>query len=216
MIQEHRSLSLAEQVFERLENEILSGKYPIGEVLTEMKLAADLGVSRTPIREALHRLEAEHLIEIGSKGILIVGVSRQDLADIFAVRAAVEGLAARTAAERITDGELAQLHEALELQEFYVPRNDPDHVRSMDSRFHSLLYRASGSTVLEDVLLPLHRKVQKYRRASVSNHERAVASAAEHRRIFEAVAAHDADGAERATRQHIENAASHILKSYTE
>lgn len=216
MIQEHRSLSLAEQVFERLENEILSGKYPIGEVLTEMKLAADLGVSRTPIREALHRLEAEHLIEIGSKGILIVGVSRQDLADIFAVRAAVEGLAARTAAERITDEELAQLRESLELQEFYVPRNDPDHVRSMDSRFHSLLYRASGSTVLEDVLLPLHRKVQKYRRASVSNHERAVASAAEHRQIFEAIAAHDADGAERATRQHITNAASHILKAYAE
>lgn len=216
MIAEHRNLSLAEQVFERLENEILSGRYPIGAVLTEMKLATDLGVSRTPIREALHRLEAEHLLEIGAKGIRIVGISKQDLIDIFSVRARVEGLAARAAAERISEENLAQLREALELQEFYVPRNDPDHVRSMDSRFHSLLYRAGGSTVLEDVLLPLHRKVQKYRRASVSNHARAVASAAEHRRIYEAIAAHDPESAERETRLHIENAARHIIEAYTE
>ena len=100
MISEQRNLSLAEQVFERLENEILCGKYPIGEVLTEMKLAGDLGVSRTPVREALHRLEQEHLVETMPKGILIVGVSRQDLTDIFAVRARIEGLASRAAAER--------------------------------------------------------------------------------------------------------------------
>lgn len=216
MISEHRSVSLAEQVFLRLENEILSGKYPSGEILTEMKLAADLGVSRTPIREALHRLEQEHLIETGAKGILIIGVSGKDLEDIFAVRLRVEGLASRAAAERITEEELAELREALELQEFYVPRGDPDHVRSMDSRFHQLIYRDSGSTVLEDVLLPLHRKVQKYRRVSVEDRGRAGESAAEHRRIYEAIAAHDPDAAERATQIHIENAARHILDGYKE
>lgn len=216
MISEHRSVSLAEQVFIRLENEILSGKYPSGEILTELKLAADLGVSRTPIREALHRLEQEHLIETGAKGILIIGVSRKDLEDIFAVRLRVEGLASRAAAERVTEEELAELREALELQEFYVPRGDPDHVRSMDSRFHQLIYRDSGSTVLEDVLLPLHRKVQKYRRVSVEDRDRAGESAAEHRRIYEAIAAHDPDAAERATQIHIENAARHILDGYAE
>ena len=70
-MEEHRSISLADQVFERLENDILSGKYPIGTVLTEMRLVSDLGVSRTPIREALHRLGLEHLVETGAKGILI-------------------------------------------------------------------------------------------------------------------------------------------------
>lgn len=216
MISEQRNLSLAEQVFERLENEILCGKYPIGEVLTEMKLAGDLGVSRTPVREALHRLEQEHLVETMPKGILIVGVSRQDLTDIFAVRARIEGLASRAAAKRVTDAELAELREAVDLQEFYVPRNDPDHVRSMDSRFHRLIYRFSGSNVLEDVLLPLHRKVQKYRRVSVEDRGRAAESAAEHRSIYEAIAAHDPDRAERATALHIENAARHIIGDYTE
>ncbi len=216
MVSEHRSVSLAEQVFLRLENEILSGKYPIGAVLTETKLAGDLGVSRTPIREALQRLEQEHLIETGTKGILIIGVSRKDLEDIFAVRLRVEGLAARAAAERMSEAALEELREALELQEFYVPRKDPEHVRGMDSRFHQLIYRGCGSTVLADVLLPLHRKVQKYRRVSVEDSGRAAESAAEHRSIYEAIAAHDPDGAERAMLTHIENAARHILDGYTE
>ncbi len=216
MIPEHRSVSLAEQVFLRLENEILSGQYPIGAVLTETKLAGDLGVSRTPIREALQRLEQEHLIETGTKGILIIGVSHKDLEDIFAVRLRVEGLAARAAAERMTEQSLSELREALELQEFYVPRKDSEHVRGMDSRFHQLIYRDCGSTVLADVLLPLHRKVQKYRRVSVEDSGRAAESAAEHRRIYEAIAAHDPDEAECAMLTHIENAARHILDGYTE
>ena len=74
---EHKTISLAEQVFERLENDILSGKYQRGETLTELKLVTDLGVSRTPVREALHRLEQENIIEITSKGILILGVTEK-------------------------------------------------------------------------------------------------------------------------------------------
>lgn len=144
-MEEHRSISLADQVFERLENDILSGKYPIGTVLTEMRLVSDLGVSRTPIREALHRLGLEHLVETGAKGILIIGVSRKDLEDIFAVRERVEGLASRAAAERVTGEDLEQLREAVELQEFYVPRNDPEHVRGMDSRFHQLSTGSAGA-----------------------------------------------------------------------
>ena len=83
---EHKTLSLAEQVFERLERDILCGTYPRGEMLTELKLVNDLGVSRTPIREALRRLEQEHLIEISARGILVIGVTQKDLEDIFAIR----------------------------------------------------------------------------------------------------------------------------------
>ena len=105
---EYRTLSLAEQVFERLESEILSGKYQRGQVITEMKLVSDLGVSRTPVREALHRLEQEHLVEISPKGILVVGVTQKDLEDIFAIRLKIEGLASAAAAKRITDEELSE------------------------------------------------------------------------------------------------------------
>lgn len=209
---EHRTISLAEQVFDRLENEILSGIYPRGEVLTEMKLVADLGVSRTPIREALHRLEQEHIIETTQKGFLVLGVTQQDLMDIFEIRERIEGIASRMAAEIITDAQLAELREALELQEFYVPRHDADHIKIYDSRFHQLIYRFSGSSVFFDTLMPLHKKVQKYRKASVENESRAVQSATEHRAIFEAIAAHNADLAEKYTVEHIVNAANHILK----
>ena len=104
---EHKTISLAEQVFEHLENNILTGKYQRGEVLTEQILVTDLGVSRTPVREALHRLEQEHIIEITSKGILILGVTEQDLEDIFAIRMRIEGLASYSAAQKMTPEQLA-------------------------------------------------------------------------------------------------------------
>ncbi len=208
---EHKTISLAEQVFERLENDILIGKYQRGAVLTELKLVTDLGVSRTPVREALHRLEQEHIIEITPKGILILGVTEQDLKDIFAVRLRIEGLSSAFAAENMTEEQLLELKEALELQEFYVTKQDPEHIKIMDSRFHQLIYRYCGSAVLNDTLLPLHKKVQKYRRASVEDKARALQSLSEHRAIFEAIAARNATLAEECTTEHIANAAQHIL-----
>lgn len=208
---EHKTVSLAEQVFERLENEILSGQYAHGEVLTEMKLVADLGVSRTPIREALRRLEQEHVIEITGKGITVLGVTKKDLEDIFNIRLKIEGMASYEAAKRITTEELRELKETLELQEFYVPRRDADHIKGMDSKFHQLIYRFSGSTVYYDTLMPLHKKVQKYRKASVENQDRAMLSAKEHRAIFEAIEQGNADLAEAYTIQHIRNAKDYII-----
>ncbi|MBQ9805022.1 MAG: GntR family transcriptional regulator [Clostridia bacterium] len=208
---EHKTISLAEQVFERLESEILTGKYQRGEILTEMKLVSDLGVSRTPVREALRRLEQEHIIEMTSKGILILGVTEQDLTDIFAIRMKIEGMASYCAAERITDEELNELRETLELQEFYVTKRDPDKIKTMDSKFHQLIYRFCGSTVLHDTLMPLHKKVQKYRKASVEDNSRAQQSAREHRAIYEAIASRNAPLAEQYTTEHIVNANNHIL-----
>ena len=207
---EHRTISLAEQVFDRLETDILSGKYQPGEILTEMKLVTDLGVSRTPIREALRRLEQEHIIDITPKGILVIGVSQKDLADILAIRMRIEGMAAYEAAKNITDEQLEELRETIELQEFYVPKHDADRINTMDSKFHLLIYRFSGSTALYDTLMPLHKKVLKYRLASVENDVRSTYSSQEHRAIFEAIAAHDAPLAEKYMVEHIANAKAHI------
>lgn len=209
---EHRSISLAEQVFDRLEADILTGVYSHGALLTEAGLAADLGVSRTPIREAIHRLEQEHIIEITAKGILVLGVTQQDLEDIFRIRIRIEGIASGFAAERITEEQLAELRETLELQEFYVQRHDADHIKGYDSKFHQLIYLFSGSNAFYDTLMPLHKKVQKFRKASVQNESRAEQSAKEHRAIYEAIAARDSERATHATVEHIANAAYHILK----
>ena len=209
---EHRTVSLADQVFERLEGEILSGKYQPGELLTELRLTEDLGVSRTPVREALRRLEQEHIVEMSSKGILVWGVTEKDICDIFSIRQRIEGMAAAAAAARKDAPEAKELLEALELQEYYVGRHDADRIKFMDSRFHELVYRMSGSVTLYDVLLPLHKKVQKYRKASVQNESRAESSLHEHRQIYEAICAGDAVAAEQAMTAHVNNAMMHIVK----
>ncbi len=209
---EHKTISLADQVFERLEHEILSGVYQRGEILTEMRLCTDLGVSRTPVREALRRLEQEHIIEITGKGIVVLGVTEQDLHDIYDIRREIEGDAAAKTAENITDEQIEELRGVLELQEFYVSKKDAEHIRRMDSQFHQMIYRFTGSTVYYDTLMPLHKKVQKHRKKSVENNSRAVSSLEEHRKIFDAVAARDPQNARRAMIAHVENARNHIIQ----
>lgn len=207
---EHKTISLADQVFEHLETDILSGKYQKGENLTESKLSLELGVSRTPIREALRRLEQEHLIEESLKGMVVVGISEKDLADIFEIRAALEGKAAFLAALNHTEEQLNTVREALEFQEFYLGKQNPDRIKSMDSRFHETIYKMSGSTVFYDVLMPLHKKILKYRKASVTDSSRASASVAEHRAIYEAIANHNGELASRLISEHLGNAYNHI------
>lgn len=208
---EHRTISLADQVFENLENDILSGKYPRGELLTESKLSQSLGVSRTPIREALRRLSQEHIIEESGKGSIVLGITESDLKDIFFIRRKIEGTVAALAAKNRTDEQLATLKEAVEFQEFYLSKNDADKIKTMDSRFHETIYRMSGSSIMCDVLIPLHKKIQKYRRASLSNTSRAAASVSEHRGIFEAIAAGDAEKAELLFNEHLKNAYDHMF-----
>ena len=209
---EHKTISLADQVFEHLENDILSGKYSRGESLTQSKLSAELGVSRTPIREALRRLEQEHLIEESPKGMVVVGISEKDLEDIFMIRSALEGKAAALAAKNHTDEQLATIREALEFQEFYLEKHDPDRIKSMDSLFHETIFKMSGSSTFYDVLVPLHKKILKYRRASVSNTSRAAASVAEHRASYEAIAKRDSNLAEELIIEHLNNAYNHMVK----
>ena len=110
----------------------------------------------------------------------------------------------------ITDEQIAELLETVELQEFYVGRKDADHIKGLDSKFHRQLYKFSGSAILNDTLLPLHKKVQKFRKAAVENENRAQNSAQEHRAIYEAIAKRDPDLAEKRTYEHIRNAATHI------
>ena len=212
---EHRMISIADQVFEELERRILSGNYERGEVLTELRLSEELSVSRTPIREALTRLAQERIIELTSKGARVIGITREDIEDICEIRLRLEGLAARWAAERADENGIQKLKEIPDLQEFYTERNDPENIKTLDSRFHQGIYRLCGSNAMRDTLEPLHRKLLKYRRVSVSTHSRAVESLSEHRAIFDAIAAHDGTGAEAVTIQHVQNARDSILRRET-
>lgn len=205
-------ISIADQIFDELEHDILSGVYERDETLTEIKLSEQLGVSRTPIREALRRLAQEHIIELTSKGAKVIGIEKADIADICEIRLRLEGLAARWAAERADEEGIRSLKETLDLQEFYTQKEDPDSIKNADSRFHQTIYALCGSTSMQDTLEPLHRKLLKYRRVSVSAKSRAEQSLAEHQAIYEAIAAHDAEKAEQLTIRHVINARNSILQ----
>ena len=209
---EYKTVSLADQVFERLEGDILSGRYQQGEVITELRLCAELGVSRTPVREALRRLSQENLIEETPRGTVVLGITRKDFEDMCAIRMRIEGLAVRGFIEHLTDEGLKELLDAIDFQEFYLTKSDADHLRIMDGRFHETIYNRCGSTILRDTLSPLHKKVQKFRRQSMQERGRAVKSVEEHRAIYEAIAARDADKAEKLMSQHVENALKHIME----
>lgn len=213
---EYRTVSLADQVYNRLEEDIISGKYERGEVLTEMKLSHELGVSRTPIREALRRLMQEHLVEETSKGMVVIGITLKDFEDMCTLRVHIEGLAARGFVENMTEASLKELKEALELQEFYLEKNDREHIRIMDSRFHEIIYENCGSTIYRYTLAPLHKKVQKYRTLSLERTGRAVKSIEEHRAIYNAIEAGDADQAEKLIIWHVKNAMSTIINKQRE
>lgn len=206
-----KTVSLADQVFERLENEIIQGVYPKGEILTELKLAEQLGVSRTPIREALRRLEQERLIEDSGKGSRVLGITVEDLVDIMDIRARIEGLSAFYTAVNMTDEGRAELRHIVELQDFYFSKWDPDRLRQADDEFHDIICRLSKRTVIYDTLSPLLRKTRRYRRMSMQDRSRAEHTMQEHHEMYEAISAGDGQRAMELTTRHIENAKEHMI-----
>ena len=209
-----KTTSLADQVFEKLENDIIQGVYPRGEILTELKLVDQLGVSRTPIREALRRLEQERLIEDTGKGSRVVGITEEDLEDIMNIRQRIEGLAVYYATKNMTPEGLAQLTHIADLQDFYFDKGDAELLRQVDEQFHDLICYLSKRTVIMDTLIPLHRKTRRYRRISMEDWSRTVNTRKEHKAIFDAMASGDADLAESLMAKHIENAKKHMLGGF--
>ena len=207
-----KTTSLADQVFERLENDIIQGKYPRGELLTELGLAEELGVSLTPIREALRRLEQERLIESVGKGSRVLGITEADLLDIMTIRERVEGVAAYYAAENITPEGRKELRDILDLQDFYFSREDAEHLQQVDDRFHDTICRLSRRAVLIDTLVPLLRKTRRYRKLSMENWSRTINTTKEHLAIYEAIASGNGPLAEELTSRHIANAKAHMMK----
>ncbi|MEY8337372.1 GntR family transcriptional regulator [Lachnospiraceae bacterium 62-35] len=211
---QERGIPLAEQVFRSLEEEILQGMLRPGEVITEPKLSKAMGVSRTPIREALQRLEQENLVKIRpNRGAIVLGITREDLEVIYDMRIRLEGLAAREAAAAVSEKQLSQMNEVLDLQEFYVKKNDPQEQEIFDSRFHEMIYEYSGKRLLCEVLKTLHHRITRYRRLSVTDMERAGQAIKEHREIYKAISDKNGSLAETLTIRHVENAKASTLRS---
>ena len=208
---EYRTVSLSDQVFEHLENDILSGRYRRGDIITELQLCSELGVSRTPIREALRRLFQERLIEDTPKGTMVLGITPKDFRDMSEIRLRIEDLAIRGFLENADANSLKELNEVVDFQEFYLSRGDAEQLKALDGRFHDIIYSHCGSMILRDTLMPLHKKIQQYRRASIQTPERATTSVREHKEILAAINAGDEELAVARIRQHILNAIQRAL-----
>ena len=206
-----RTASLADQVFDKLEDDIVYGVYKRGEILTELKLADTLGVSRTPIREALRRLEQERLIEDTGKGSIVLGITKDDLLDIMDIRQSIEGLAAFYAATNITAEGADELSHLIDLQEFYHSKNDINRLQSADDEFHAAICRLSMRNVINDTLIPLHRKTRLYRKIAMQDQERSPKTLREHRQIYDAIVSGNGALAKDLMGKHIENAKIHMI-----
>ncbi len=212
MIVDKNTKSLEENVFLTLEDEILSGKLKRGDTLTETSLSARLGVSRTPLRGALHRLYEEGLIEVTpNRGAVVIGIGREELVDIYKMRIRLEGLASAEAAKRIGDDDKLRLREIVELCDFYIARRDAERLKELDSEFHSIIYRASGNRMLNKTLSELHRNIHIYRKRSLAVEERLEKSSEEHKQILDAIERGDSEAADRLTSAHIEAALNNLL-----
>lgn len=213
MIVDKKTHSLEEQVYFALEDEILCGKLKRGDMLTENQLSARLGVSRTPLRGALHRLAEEGLVEISpNRGAVVVGIGKDDLVDIYKIRVRLEGLASAEATKNISDEEIHRLRDIIDLSEYYMARQDSEHFKELDSEFHSIIYKASGNRVLCKTLSELHRNIHFYRKQSLAVADRLEKSLFEHKQILRAIEEGDCEMADKLTSEHIEAAMQNLLK----
>lgn len=208
-MEEYQDQSLRGKVFQRLREDILSGVYQENDELREVSIGEELGVSRTPVREALRQLELEGLVTIvPNKGAYVKGITKKDVHDIYKIRSLLEGLCAKWATEHITDQQIEELEEIVLLSEFHLKKQGQGkakQVSDLDGKFHKVLYEASNSRILEHVLSDFHKYVKMARTMSVGEKERAEKSIDEHRAILEAIRKKDAKLAEQLANQHIMN-----------
>lgn len=206
--------SLRGRVFSKIREDILSGKYKEGEELREIAIGEELGVSRTPVREAFRQLELEGLIQIiPNKGAYVTGITIKDVRDIYMIRSKLEGICAAQACEHITEQQLEEMEENIYLAKFHADKGHYEQMSELDSRFHEIMYEACDSKMLEHLLKDFHQYVRRVRQKTLAANERGLASNSEHQMIMEAIKNKDAEAAERLATIHINNAYENMLKN---
>lgn len=197
---------MRDQVFEKIRQAIIAGKLKPGQRLVERTLAEQLGVSRTPIREALRMLELEGLISYLPKlGAVVAQVSDAEVLEIYRIRAVLEGLAARMAAERITPEIVNKLMKKLIDIEGAARQRDLARLEREHRQFNDIIYRAAGSVRLYDMITTLVDHIHRYTKVGYSLPGRIEEATREHRRLAEAIKGKNGALAEQMAREHIDN-----------
>ena len=205
--------SLRGRVFHKIRDDILNGKYKEHDELREAAIGEELGVSRTPVREAFRQLELEGLIHIvPNKGAYVTGITSKDVRDIYMIRAQLEGLCAKWATEHISEAQMQEMEENVYLAEFHAAKGHTEQIASLDNRFHEIMYEACASKMLEYSLKDFHQYVYRIRKQTLAQGARSSASNDEHRKIMEAIKEKDGERACELAKIHMLNAYDNICK----
>jgi len=206
--------SLRGRVFNKLREDILSGRYAENEELKEVAIGEEMGVSRTPVREAFRQLELEGLLQIiPNKGAYVIGITKQDVKDIYMIRSLLEGLCARWATEHITDAQMSEMEENVYLAEFHAKKGQLEQLAELDNRFHEIMYEACNSKILERELKDLHQYVLRVRKKTLAKADRGLRSNEEHKGIMEAIKAGNGELAEQLANRHMISAYQNMVQN---
>lgn len=206
--------SLTGFVFNKLREDILSGSYKQNDELKELNIAKELSVSRTPVREAICRLELEGLVKvIPNKATYVVGISDKDIQDIYEMRAMLERMCIKHVFYNKTNEIMDKLEEIIELGEFYSIKGNYQKVLEYDNEFHDLLYSVANSKLLKHTLSDFHHYLQRVRKITLANKERAISSNDEHKAIVEALKNNNLDEAMDLAEKHISNTVENMYRN---
>jgi DNA-binding GntR family transcriptional regulator len=197
-------ISLKDQAYLAIKRAILSLKLEPGEALVESELAQQLGISKTPVRTALHELEREGLVtKVLYKGTYVTQVTLRDIQEIFQLRAVLEGLAARLAAPAFDETELAQAREVLRLMEAALNMQEKDLASQYGKQFHDLILQEADNHRLQLIVHNLDDHLQRFRLLSDQISGRLQKSLTEHKGVLEALEQRDPDLAEQRIKEHL-------------
>jgi DNA-binding GntR family transcriptional regulator len=208
------SIPVRERAYEHLKASILSGRFNPGERLAEEHLAKELGISRTPIREALHKLESEGLIKpLASRGFVASQDSKDDIEELFEIRAVLEGYALRLICGRVTDPVLAQLEDTVEKAEEALRRHGLDEIFQWNTRFHDTLHDLiTDKHRLYHQMVTMRQYVLRYRKNTLQYPDGGARTVDGHRKILLALRLRDPDLCERVMREHIQQSKTDALQ----
>jgi DNA-binding GntR family transcriptional regulator len=205
---------LREVIFTTLRDAIIVGELRPGERLMEVKLAEKMGVSRTPVREAIRKLELEGLVDmIPRKGAHVADLSVKDIVDVLEVRASLDGLAALLAAERITDEEVDELkHVNSQFVSFLQKENLQGSIKK-DVEFHEIIYRSSRNEKLIQIVSNLREQVQRFRVIYLKDYVNPNELEKEHKDIIEAICSKDSELSRKVAQNHIKSQQESIISA---
>ena len=205
--------TIRRKIYDHLREQLLNGEIPPRQHLIEAKIAKELGTSRTPVREALHSLELEGLIEsIPRVGYVVKPINEDEVEEICEIRAAIEGLAARWAIEKAHKKLVVELEKNISISEDKVSKGDVRAFVDMDAQFHEIISKFSGSKRLMELAQTLRRHMLRYRIQSIYLTDNVLRAIEGHKGILQAIEKSDLEEVNRSIKRHLEQSKKDILR----